>query len=100
MVAIGPYKDVHGNELGQLAVLKLDDKEIIAYDAGLIISTDRIHKFDDKPRTYYVSMKAAKENSLLIKMLQKAEVLPLDDRNDLKKTIDDEMNRVLEPSHN
>ena len=102
MIAIGPYKDVHGNELGQLAVLKLDDKEVIAYVAGLIISTDRIYKFDDKPRTYHFNVKIARDNSLLVKMLQKAEVLPPDTAKPSKEKAEANLDieRAIEPSHN
>jgi hypothetical protein len=103
LVTIGPYKDMQGHVLGELAVLKIKDESVIAYDENLIIVCDSVYDFKDSPtRSYRTNITAAKENSMLVKMLQKAEVLPPDKTkpSERKAEANLDIERVMEPSHN
>ena len=101
LITIGSYRDTQGHALGELAVLKINDKEITAYDGDLILYGG--YGFgSSKTRNYRTNITAAKENSLLVKMLQKAEVLPPDKTkpSERKAEANLDIERVMEPSHN
>jgi hypothetical protein len=101
LITIGPYKDIQGKTLGEVVVLKIKDKEVTAYDGDLILYGG--YGFgDSKTRNYRTNITTAKENSLLVKMLETAEVLPPDTAkpSEKKDGANLDIERVMEPSHN